>query len=65
MTTVTRTAYQCQALDRKVTLTRQTHFNVSGLSDSSALEQHDFGCSKEQACQYRYTDACEVQLRNR
>jgi len=65
MTTVTRTTHQCQPLGRKVTLTRQTHFNVSGVSDRSTWEQHDFGCSQEHACPHRYTDACEIQRRNR
>jgi len=56
--------YQCQAAGRPVKLTRQT-FYVSGIGDDVPTMQRDHRCDQEHACPHRYTDACEVQRRNR
>ncbi|EKZ8390531.1 hypothetical protein R2222_004286 [Cronobacter sakazakii] len=56
--------YQCQAAGRPVKLTRQT-FYVSGIGDEVPTRQRDHGCDQEHVCPHRYTDACEVQRRNR
>ena len=45
-------------------LTRQT-FYVSGIGDEVPTRQRDHGCDQEHVCPHRYTDACEVQRRNR
>lgn len=59
-----RRTYQCQAAGRLVTLTRQT-FHVAGIGDQAPARQHGHGCTEEQACPHRYTDACRVQQLNR
>lgn len=56
--------FLCPTVSEQVTITRQTHSGLGAIGGDASMVQHDYGCSEEQSCVYRFTSECRVQALN-